>query len=76
MQSESERIRISVSLLTVLIRVSSLRYLLQEMQSAQCIEWSLILATALVNVPVISSLLREHPYHWRSYQKMLSTQDR
>lgn len=46
------------------------------MQSAQCIEWSLIIATALLNLSVVSSLLRDHPYNWKSYQKMLATQEK
>jgi hypothetical protein len=46
------------------------------MLTAQCVEWSLVIATALLSVPLITRLLRESFTLWKPYQKMLQAQHR
>jgi hypothetical protein len=46
------------------------------MTAAACVEWALVLATALLDAPAVVLLLREHPHCGRAYQRMLEAQTR
>ena len=46
----------------------------QEMEQAQCSEWALLLATVLLNVSQIASILKEQFHLWRPYTALLSKQ--
>ncbi|PRP78824.1 hypothetical protein PROFUN_00997 [Planoprotostelium fungivorum] len=54
--------------------LDSLRFLLGEMTAAGCQEWCLILATVLMDIPIIMTLLRDGVHLWKPYQKMLQSQ--
>jgi hypothetical protein len=52
---------------------SILVQLLQDMQSAQCIEWALLIATALQDLPTLLLLLKQHMILWKPFKLMLQS---
>jgi RAB6A-GEF complex partner protein 1 len=50
-----------------------LQALLHEMCESQCTEWSLILATILMDVKLVSLILQYHMQLWPGYSHMLQT---
>ena len=46
------------------------------MTAAECVEWSLLIATVLLDVKTIVQILKQHWNVWSSFQKALSGQER
>jgi len=51
-----------------------LQFLLQEMLATQCVEWSLVLATVLLNATLVVQILRDSFHLWKEYHSMLTNQ--
>jgi len=52
-----------------------LKQLLEEMLSAECIEWSLLIGTVLLDVNTIVTILKQHFSMWKAYHQTLSIQE-
>lgn len=53
---------------------NDLKWLFQQMASAQCVEWALLLATVLLKISSILILLKENFHLWKPYKRMLQSQ--
>lgn len=49
-----------------------INFLLNEMLSAGCVEWALVISTALMNIPFIISILQDHTSLWAPYTALLA----
>jgi len=54
---------------------SVLQALFHEMQSSQCYEWSLLIATVLLNVNQIIQILKDNVNLLKPYQRLLAKQE-
>jgi len=65
-------LEIEDSILTAKFEISQL---LDDMIAADCAEWSLLLATVLMDAHTIVNILKDHFTMWKPYQKVLSAQE-
>eukprot|EP01114_Cavostelium_apophysatum_P008853 TRINITY_DN2172_c0_g1_i3.p1 TRINITY_DN2172_c0_g1~~TRINITY_DN2172_c0_g1_i3.p1 ORF type:complete len:1105 (-),score=223.56 TRINITY_DN2172_c0_g1_i3:255-3569(-) len=55
--------------------IVTLQKMFLEMQNANCVHWSLVIATVLLDRAQVQEILHNHLMEWKPYYKMLSNQE-
>jgi len=56
---------------SILSSSQDLQYLLQEMLASHCVEWALVIATVLLNTPLVLAILKDNQSLWRLFYEAL-----